>query len=261
MGLISSYMPTLREFNLAEAAGASSVAFTVPIFPPNSCIGTTIGPVNPAPSSVPLLTQPSNGFIHVKEAILTCTAAQVVALLTPLNWTTLATDGTATTTTSASITLTNDPGLYATKYRGTGLSISGYSPPLFPNAPALADNAIAASDYVMFQASDGTWYADVVAGVAGSTTITVGLTNGMPSSKAGSLCYFFGVVADKDPATGLKRPQTTAVASSARAQWPGLGSSGPICSTLFNGDPVLFQGINSDQTLKLNGLSGFYSWR
>jgi hypothetical protein len=256
----STYMPDLREFVIPETAGAASVAFTVPIPPPGSGIGNSIAG-NANPNSIGLLTAPSGGFIHVNKAIATCTAAQVLALLTPLNWTTLATDGTATTTTSASITLTNDPGLYATKYRTvTGIG-TGYSPPLFPNAPALADNAIAANDFVMFQAADGTWYADKVAGVAGSTTITVGLTNGMPSSKAGSLCYFFGLVADKDPATGLKRPQTTLAASSARAEWPGLGSVGPICNTLFAGDPVLVHGINTDQSLVLNYLGGYYSWR
>ncbi len=253
----SSYMPDLREFTIPQTSGSSSVAFIIPIAPPNSGIGNMI---NGSPTSVPLLSSPSQGFIHVNKAIVTATAAQVLALLTPLNWTTLAADGTATTTTAASITLTCDPGLYATKYRAPA-TIGGYSPPVFPNAPALADNPIAAADYVMFQAADGTWYADLVAGVAGSTTITVGLTNGMPTSKAGSLCYFFGAVADKDPATGLKRPQTTVVASSARDEWPARGSSGPIASTLFNGDPILVHGINSDQSLVLNGLTGFYSWR
>lgn len=244
----STYMPALLSINLPETSGSTSTTFTIPIPPAGSNIATQFNKTN----SQALLTAPSGGIIHISNAVLTTTAAQLVGLLAPLNWTTLAADGTATSTTSASITLTADPGLYATTYR-PGLQT-------FPNAPNVTNNAISASDYVVYQGADGTWFSDVVAGVAGSTTITVGLTNGMPNVKKGSLVYFYGVVTDKDPATGYKRTQTTFVASSARVSWATVGGY-DIAATLFPGDPMLVYCGNTDNATKLNALSGFYSWR
>jgi hypothetical protein len=253
-------MQNLGLISLPETGGSASATFIIPIAPPNSNIATQ-SPLN-APAARPaLLTFPSSGRIHITKATATTTAAQLVSLLTPLNWTTLAADGTATTTTSASITLTNDPGLYSTNYRSPSTAIPGWANPTFPNAPSTADNAISAGDYVMFQAADGTWYADLVAGVAGSSTITVGLTNGMPSSKKGSLCYFFGIAGDKDPATALKRTQTTFVASSARADWLDNAGGCGIAGTWFDGDPMLVVAANSDNATKINSVLGFYSGR
>ncbi len=259
------YMPALGSWSLPQTSASSSATFGRIVQPPDSNIGTllylTPNVQNYAPS---LLTTPTQGIIHVTKAEFTVTgAADLIALLAPLNYTNTAADGTATTTTSASITLSADPGVYSTNYRnlaGSSASTSLNNIPTPPNAIAVSVNAIAAGDWICFQAADGTWYSDVVAAVAGSTTINVGLTNGMPSSKAGSLVYFFGIAADKDPATNMIRPQLTPASSSARASWTDTGGLG-IANTLFNGDPLLILCKNTDSSMVLNSATGYYAPR
>lgn len=241
----------LGNFALPETGGSASVAIGILIDPPRSNMATGFdNPATPLPQA--LLQQPCDGIITLTKAVITCTAAQLVSALSPLNWTTLAADGAATTAGNASITLSADPGLYSVSYRGG-------RQPQPPNAFSTANNAIAAGDWIGFQMADGTWVADLVTAVAGSSTILVGLTSALGTGgvKQGSLVYFFGVPADINPATGRKRPQTTFPASSARdTSW---NSTDGIAFTLFNGDPMLLLAGNTDNATKINYATGRYA--
>jgi len=168
--------------------------------------------------------------------------AHTIGVMRPFNYTTFTADAAAA---QAVVNIKDNPGLYATTYK-------------YPKNGTLrvADNGIAASDYVAYQCADGTWNVDTVASVS---VLAVTLTNTLPTGGVtnGGLLYFFGVIGDSDPATALVNPQTQIAASLTRDKsWSDsvLG----VMQALHPGDPLLFYSPNTTNAGILEFISGFY---
>lgn len=200
----------------------------------------------------------SNSVFTVVDRIQYSTngIAQKVGLLQPLNFAYVTT---AVAINTATFILDKDPGVYSTNYRYR-LNNS--------NVPAsVANNAIAAGDYVAYQLVDGTWIFDTV---ASGTYAALVLTTNVPNISgggvnAGAPMFFFGVVGDKNPANGQVPFQTTipvygtagSVTGSSQnqeiySQWTGLWQS------IHPGDPVIFYSPNTTTAGTLDMVTGYY---
>ncbi len=117
----------------------------------------------------------------------------IITVMRPLNRVTFAADAAAS---QAVVSLSADPGVYNTN--GT---------------LATANNVIAASDYVVYQAADGTFVLDTVASGTGTApTLTTNLPTG--GVKKGDPLWFFGIVTDTNPNDALAHTRFNALASS-----------------------------------------------
>lgn len=201
-------------------------------------------------------TSPKNlgrGVAHVEKVVYTTQAtAHLIGFLRPLNFTYFKVALAKQTTAIPDTTLFDDPGVYSTNYKYDGTLSTGTA--------AVADNAIAAGDYVVYQLDDGTWQLDTIASGTFGSSLT--LTTGTPNvtgggCAAGSPFYFFGVVTDKDPATGHTPPQTNIAANQGGAVW-GSGMYG-VCSALHPGDPLIFYSPNTTTAGFLEYLCGYYA--
>src|SRR5574341_654632 len=138
-----------------------------------------------------LIEPVKNAFTRLTSFVYTNLAtAHTLTVMRPLNKTTLSA---AAAGGQADITITADPGNY-------------------PASSRVADNVIAANDFVVLEAADGTFILDTVSVVAG---LVITLTNNLPTGgcKSGAVLWFFGVIADTNPADSLAHPQFTLTAS------------------------------------------------
>jgi hypothetical protein len=177
--------------------------------------------------------------------------AHLIGIMRPFNWTYLtaavAANGTA-------IFTKTDPGLYSTSYKYPvpgGIPVNG-----------VADNAIAAGDYVAIQLVDGSFHVSTIAsGTFGGANLV--LTTALPNitgggAAVGAIVYFFAVIGDANPATGMVNPQTTIAASQTRDVTWSQANAG-ICAALNPGDPMLFYTPNTTNNGTLEFISGFYA--
>lgn len=197
--------------------------------------------------------QPAPGaFTHVSSLIYTAgTTAHDVVVLRPLNWTYLTEAAGVNDTT---VVIADDPGVYSTNYR---YPLSG----AVTKPTSVADNAIAANDYVAFQRLDGTWHVSTVASVSG---LTVTLNTATPNvTGAGAakyaMVYFFGVAADVNPQTGLAHLAFKSTAST-KVEFFAQNGSSSACG-LNPYDPLIIYSGNATAAGTLNAASGFYANR
>ncbi len=121
-----------------------------------------------------------------------------------------------------------------------------------------ANNLIAAGDYVMYQASDGTWVLDTVASGSGTTpTLTTNLPTG--GVKAGGLFYFFGVVGDTDPATADVHLNFDAPIAGSNTTVTTYTDPAGLFEVLHRGDPMVIYSSNGTTQGYLQSAAGFYS--
>lgn len=238
-------IPVLGTFNVGRATAAGGTAFRALI--PPFC-----GPAG-SPRTLFSATGRKNfggGITKVGTVCYTTGGtAHQIGLMRPFNYTYVAS---AAAINQAVINITADPGVYSTNYQ--------YGSPLSTGTGAVADNAIAASDICVYQLSDGTWILDTVSSVS---TLAITMATSIPNITgggvlAGSLFYFFGVIGDKDPATGLVNPQNTIAASQVRDKsWhdPIAG----VVSALHEGDPLVFYSPNGTNAGELEFISGYYA--
>lgn len=238
--------PVLGSLNVNRATAAGATAFVIGVPP---FMGQT--PFQFTSTNCGL------GITHLTRLLYTTGAtAHQIGIMRPFNWTTTSI---VTAKNVAVINLTADPGTYSTTFNYPNALGSGNAVAL---TAAMADNAIAAGDYLAFQLTDGTWWFDKVSSVA---TLAITMTTTLPNVTgggvaAGARVYFFGVIGDKDPNTGIVNPQTTSVASTFRIDQlqdqTGCGIAG-----LHRGDPLLFYSPNTTDAGVLEGIFGFYSDR
>ncbi len=178
----------------------------------------------------------------------TSTTPHLVGVMRPLNFATFA--AAVAKATTAVGALDKDPGVYSTNYRY----------PCPGSVPVqVADNALAANDYVVYQLADGTWILDTV---ASGTFAAVVLTGGTPNRTgatiaAGAPIFFFGIITDVNPATGKAHWQTTSTASTDRINQVNDPAGGGI-QTLNRGDPMVLYSPNGTATGTINGAFGLY---
>ncbi len=198
------------------------------------------------------------GITHVKKVCVTVptasAAVSVYTIMRPLNWAVITT-AVAKATASAVLTLDRDPGLYATAYR--------YSCDNNGIPASVADNAIAAADYVAFQLADGTWTFDLVASGSGTApvlTTTLPNPTGAGGIAAGTILYFFGVVGDKDPATGNTGYATDipgiAALTTRDTTW---SDEFGIAAAIHHGDPLLIYNDGASSVATLEYACGYYA--
>lgn len=131
-----------------------------------------------------------NAITRLLKAIYTAgVTAHTLTAMRPLNATTTSAAASAG---QAVINLTADPGDY------TGSRV--------------ADNLIAANDYLAYQCADGTWVVDTVSSVS---TLAITMTTNVPTGgvNSGAPVFFYGIITDTNPANSLAHPQFTLPAS------------------------------------------------
>lgn len=252
-------LPPLGTFSIPgrpTATGATAFAALVPPCPGAAGSGPQLFANSPTRSL-------GRGVAHVTKVIYTTGGtAHLLSIMRPKNWTYFdAALPKNTTLIPDSGTLHDDPGLYATTYKYAGPQAGTLS---YGSLPVnVADNAIAAGDYVAYQLADGSWQLDTIAsGTFGSSlTLTTGTPNRTGATiPQGSILFFFGVVTDHDPQDGLLPFQTTIAASAVRdASW--ADSLCGIASGARPGDPLVFYSPNTTNQGWLEQLTGFYGDR
>lgn len=205
------------------------------------------GAVTGATTPKPLL---SPGVTHVTDfSYVIGTTAHTMTVMRPLNYTWLTADAAAG---QAVVNVYDDPGLFQTANR--------YKYPL-PNAvtsPSAADNGIAGSDYVVYQAAAGQWVVDTVASVS---SLAVTLTTNLPTggAKNGALLYFFGITTDVDPVTNEAHLQMDLDAAGSGTTRYTLQNQNGLWTTHHAGDPVIFHSSNGTTAGTFELIAGFYS--
>ncbi len=185
---------------------------------------------------------------HVTSLVYTTSSTDLKkpTLMSPLNWTYITTAAAAGATT---VTLFDDPGAYSTNFRyplGGGAA--------YPyNA---ADNLIATNDWIAFQLADGTWWwAKVtVAGLVMTISALPSPTGTGNVVLAGTPCFWYGIVTDTDPSTGMahKNFQPQASATDDVYDFSGLYSG------VHPGDPLLFYDANATSAATLVTMAGYF---
>lgn len=143
-----------------------------------------------------LITPLFGAVTRLVSLAYTCGAtAHTLTVMRPLGKTTVASPAAGGQNV---INITNDPGKFSTTYPGGTSNV--------------ADDGIAANDFVAYQCNDGTWVVDTVASVA---TLALTMTTNVPASgvAAGAPLWFFGIATDTNPADNLPHPQFTLTAS------------------------------------------------
>lgn len=190
-------------------------------------------------------------FTHLSQLTYTAAGtAHTVVVMRPLNWTTIAS---AVAHNSTSVVLTADPGVYSTNYKYALPTEASGKP------SGVADNGIAANDYVAFQLKDGTWHVSTVGSVS---SLTLTLSTGTPNvagggAVAGTPLFFFGVAGDSDPATKSTHVSFLSVAN-ARTELISDKTFGDV-SSLNPGDPLLIYSANASNAGTLAVAVGFYA--
>lgn len=127
--------------------------------------------------------------------------AHTLTVMRPFNWTTFSADAAAA---QKVLNVVANPGAYSTagvwQYGRAGIT------------PSVANNLVAASDFLAYELPDGNFFHDTVASISG-TAIT--MTTNVPTGgvKKGGKLWCFGVITDLNPQTGLAHPQYTLTAS------------------------------------------------
>lgn len=139
-----------------------------------------------------------------------------------------------------SVVLAADPGKYATVGR---FAVTGIT-------PSVADNGVAANDYLVFQLKDGTWTTAVVSaaatdGTTGRVTVTVGAI-GSAGLAAGAKVWFMGVATNTDPNTG-NAGTTLTPPTSATTPYPNAAGVGgaTVADAVLTESPLLLYNANA----------------
>jgi hypothetical protein len=238
--------PTFGTFCVGRKTAAGGTAFAQ-VIPPFSNQG------GPGPGVTPNVLQNSGntrqGVTHITTLIYDIgTTIHTLTMMRPLNYTTFSAAAAAS---QAVVNITADPGVYA-----------NYKWPL-PNAQVAvrtADNPIAANDYAVYQAADGTWVMDTVASVS---TLAITMTTNVPTGGVltGGLFYWFGISTDTDPATGNPHVQfdaAPAAGSGTSRVTFGPDGNGGLCA-LHPGDPLIIYSPNTTAAGFLQLVAGYYS--
>lgn len=119
--------------------------------------------------------------------------AHVLTIMRPLNWTTFSADAASG---QAVVNVVVNPGAYATSWK--------YGRP--GATPSVADNLVAANDWVVYELPDGNYVLDTVASISG---LAITLTTNVPTGgvKNGGRLWCFGVTTDLNPQTTVAHTQ------------------------------------------------------
>ena len=148
---------------------------------------------------------------------------------------------------AVSLVLARDPGKYATNFAADGRGV-----------PSVADNLIAANDFVAVRKPDGTWLVAKPSAASTNADGTVTLTvSALPTGgiAAGADVWFFGINTDTNPNTNKAHEVFPFPAS---VQQVYGGSDAPIAEAWGLGEPLLFHDGNATNAGTLNEIQGVY---
>jgi len=146
--------------------------------------------------------------------------------------------------------LDQDPGKYSTsrEFGGlTGAPVSGVAGPR-QVTPSAADNNIAASDYIVVQMADGTFWTTTVSSCTtnadGTVTVTVSAIPGAGINK-GATVWFMGVAADTDPHFNAANPVLKPT-TSATTPYPAAAAGGGsvVAQSFHMNSPIIVYSDN-----------------
>lgn len=147
-----------------------------------------------------------------------------------------------------SVVLAKDPGVYSTNAEWVSRGI----------APSVADNPVAANDYLLVVLKDGTPRILIPSavstdGATGRVTLTV---PAVPTAgiDAGAVVWFFGVVTDSDPHYN-QVDQTLTPPVSATTPYPNAGAAGGsyVASSFHVNSPFILYNANATAASTLDG--------
>lgn len=176
--------------------------------------------------------------------VLVGATAKTLTVMRPLAKTTVSVVAAAGAT---SLILTRDPGAYAANAVLDGRPV-----------PSVSNNLIAANDYIAVQQPDGLFWvlkpSAVTTNSDGTVTLTVAAvpTGGI---KAGAKVYFFGIITDTDPNTGIAHPLFNCPVNGTTALEAVEGS---LAESVITGDPLLIHNANATDQSWIERLEGVY---
>jgi len=188
------------------------------------------------------------GVAHVTTLVYQIgTTGHTITWMRPFNYTTFSADAAAS---QAVVNLTADPGSYSTAYK--------YPLPNGQTAPRTANNGIAGSDYVCYQAADGTWVIDTVSSVS---SLAVTLTTNLPTGgvKAGGLLYFYGITTDTNPQTAEAHQQLEVLAAGSGTVQTTYTDPAGLFTAINPGDPLILHSSNGTTAGTFEVVSGFFA--
>lgn len=258
------FIPGAPAFAITPPATAFGTVVTQLIEPGPNLKGARLLYSTAATGGRPNWTE-QGSFAHITDLIVTCsTTANIIYIMRPQNWTTIKT---ALAKNATAITLTDDPGVYSTNYRYQ-LPGQTWNPPGTNNSvgPAVADDAIAAGDYVAYQLADGRWVLDKIASgtFAGANLV---LTTGTPNITgatvaANSPLFLFGQFGDTHPQTGtvhlIRTPIISTNQQNLLASAGSAVSAGNGVAALNPGDPIMLYNPNAAATTTIDFVGGDY---
>lgn len=171
------------------------------------------------------------------------TTAHTLTAFLPLGMTRVKTAAAAAATT---FDVTFDPGDYT---KSLNNFTRGFT-------PSVANNLIAASDYIAVELPDGNWSVGTVSAVTTNSDGSVTLTYTVPTGgfNANARVHFFGVTTDVNPRTGLAHQQFAGVASDTTVFQDDAG----VVVGAAIGDSVLIQSNNATAAGTIDRISGGY---
>jgi hypothetical protein len=141
---------------------------------------------------------------------------------------------------ATSLVLSKDPGLFSTNPEWVNRGIT----------PSVADNGIAANDYIALRLADGTMQLCKPSAVStdsstGRVTLTVSAI-GAAGALAGATVWFFGAAGDSDPHTGAADPVILPPTSATTTYPASAGAGGALIGQSFHPDsPILLYNANA----------------
>lgn len=169
--------------------------------------------------------------------------AHTLTVMRPFNWTTFTADASAA---QAVVNITVNPGAYSTA------GVWQYN--TFGGTPSVANNLMAASDFVVYELPDGNYVVDTVASI---TSLAVTLTTNVPTGgvKKGGRIWFYGITTDLNPQTGKAHPAHTLTASVTTTIQNNYGDA---FRSLNAYDPIIVHSNNATAAGTLERVSALY---
>lgn len=167
--------------------------------------------------------------------------AHTLTALMPLAFCTLTADAAAA---QAVVNINRNPGAFAAN------AVLDKQP-----VPSVADNLMAASDYVALQLPDGNIFVTTVSSIA---TLAVTLAANVPTGGAlkGAKLWFYGITTDTNPSTRLAHPAWLPAVSATTAITPP--GDGLLCQTPDVDSPMIIVSSNATAAGTINGCTGVY---
>lgn len=147
-----------------------------------------------------------------------------------------------------SMTVARDPGAYAANAVADGRPV-----------PGVADNLIAANDYVAYRQADGVVATSIVSSVVNNAdgTVTFTIAAAAAAVVAGADVWFLGIPTDSNPRTGVAHPARTSGAATGVTAFGAIGEV--VAQTPGSGEPMMVNSNNATATGTLNEVSGVYA--